>query len=110
MAAGYSLPVGSSITSCGGAATLSHQYDGNVVVYQNSTGGALWSTVTGGYTTAILAMQGDGNLVLYGPASEVYWYSNTSGYPGTYAAIQDDCNFVLYWSGIAIWATNQGCL
>ena len=110
MTAGYSLPKGSAISSCSGTATLAHQSDGNVVVYNNGNSAALWYTDTAGANTAILAMQGDGNLVLYGPSSEVYWHSNTNGHPGTDAAIQDDCNFVLYQGGAAIWATNQTCL
>ena len=108
-ASGFSLPKGSSVTSCGGAATLAHQGDGNVVVYQNSSGSPVWSTITAGYNTANLAMQGDGNLVLYGPSSEVYWYSNTAGYSGAYAAIQDDCNFVIYQGGTAVWADYMTC-
>ncbi|MBV9594929.1 MAG: hypothetical protein JO147_14165, partial [Actinobacteria bacterium] len=42
-----------------------------------------------------LAMQRDGNLVLYGPGG-VYWSSDTAGQPGAYAAVQRDGNFVVY--------------
>jgi hypothetical protein len=54
-------------------------------------------------------MQTDGNLVLYGPSSEVFWLTNTANHAGAYAAIQDDCNFVIYHGGAAIWATNKTC-
>ncbi len=109
MASGYALPKGAGINSCQGAAHLEHQSDGNIVVYQYSTGQALWSSITAGANTAVLSMQTDGNLVLYGPSSEVFWLTYTANHPGAYAAIQDDCNFVIYDGGTAIWATNQTC-
>jgi hypothetical protein len=109
MASGFSLPKGAIISSCQGAAHLVHQSDGNVVVYQNSTGKALWSSITAGANTATLAMQTDGNLVLYGPSSEVFWLTNTAGHAGAYAAIQDDCHFVIYHGSTAIWATYKTC-
>ena len=109
MEPGFNLPKGAGINSCLGAAHLEHQSDGNLVVYQYSTGQALWSSVTAGANTAALAMQTDGNLVLYGPSSEVFWLTNTANHAGAYAAIQDDCNFVIYHGGAAIWATNKTC-
>ncbi|MCC8247658.1 S8 family serine peptidase [Saccharothrix luteola] len=43
-----------------------------------------------------LAMQGDGNLVLYGPGSQALWSSGTAGSGATYAVLQNDGNLVVY--------------
>ncbi|MBK7860664.1 MAG: hypothetical protein IPJ65_19095 [Archangiaceae bacterium] len=83
-----------------------------------------------------LALQGDGNLVLYAnnpvrarwstrtfvtgvrlemqgdgnlvlyQGTRPLWASNTSGHPGAMLAMQDDGNLVLYQGGRAIWATH----
>ena len=52
-----------------------------------------------------LAMQHDGNLVLYRSGS-ARWASNTGGSPADRAIMQNDGNFVLYTAnGAAVWAT-----
>jgi hypothetical protein len=43
-----------------------------------------------------LAMQSDGNLVVYNPSHSPLWNSGTSGQPGNYAVMQSDGNFVVY--------------
>jgi hypothetical protein len=59
-----------------------------------------------------LAMQTDGNLVLYFNGSAL-WSSNTAGTGASDAVMQDDGNFVLYTSsGTAVWSTataGSGC-
>jgi hypothetical protein len=62
-----------------------------------------------------LAMQTDGNLVLYfspfGTSfwAEALWASNTGGNPGAWAIMQNDGNFVVYSkSGAPLWATATG--
>jgi len=63
-----------------------------------------------------LAMQSDGNLVLYQNSSAgshvPVWASNTSGRPGAYLVMQGDGNAVVYQptatSRVAIWASNTG--
>lgn len=53
----------------------------------------------------LLAMQGDGNVVVYDRSAGPVWatYSNT---PGSYLAVQSDGNVVVYdLSGRAVWAT-----
>lgn len=62
---------------------------------------------------ASLAMQGDGNLVLYkldpgNPAGMVIrWSSGTHGNPGAYLSMQTDGNLVVYRAdGYPLWATN----
>lgn len=50
-----------------------------------------------------LVMQGDGNLVFYGPNGAI-WHSQTHGNPGATASFQGDGNLVVYsvW-GTALW-------
>jgi hypothetical protein len=53
----------------------------------------------------MLAMQNDGNLVVY-EGSRALWASNTAGYhPGARVAMQGDGNLVLYDNYGAYWAT-----
>jgi surface antigen len=44
----------------------------------------------------VLIMQGDGNLVLYGPGMRARWSSGTSGSGANRAVMQSDGNLVLY--------------
>jgi len=65
---------------------------------------AIWATYRYG-THARLAMQGDGNLVVYADQG-VLWASNKFG-SNAYLAMQTDGNLVVYdGSGKALWATN----
>jgi hypothetical protein len=108
LASGESLARGQSIKSCNGKATLVHQTDGNVVLYDQV--GAAWSTKTAvrSNTTSFI-MQTDGNLVLYTTTGAI-WASGTNGRPGARLALQDDCNLVIYdTAGRAIWTTSTFC-
>jgi hypothetical protein len=51
------------------------QGDGNFVVYAGGVG--VWSSGTAGNPGAYLAMQTDGNLVVYSPADVSLWSSGT---------------------------------
>lgn len=56
-----------------------------------------------------LAMQGDGNLVLYAAAGVALWNSGTAGTTGDFAVMQGDGNFVLYsTAGVALWNSGTG--
>jgi hypothetical protein len=51
-----------------------------------------------------LIMQGDGNLVEYGPGGQAIWDSVTYGNPGASAVMQGDGNLVVYSAaGTALW-------
>lgn len=52
-----------------------------------------------------LNMQGDGNLVLYGPGGKYRWDSATHGQSVTQTVMQGDGNFVIYGPGGALWAS-----
>src|SRR5262249_50855120 len=51
-----------------------------------------------------LVMQGDGNLVEYGPGGQVIWDAATNGNSGAYATMQGDGNLVVYSAaGTPLW-------
>jgi hypothetical protein len=92
---GNSLGVNESITSDDGRFTLIMQGDGNLVLYYNKDGRALWATGTDGHTISQAIMQGDGNFVLYGPEGAI-WNAGTYGNPGAWLIVQNDGNVVVY--------------
>jgi pseudomonalisin len=54
-----------------------------------------------------LAMQGDGNLVLYSPGRTARWHSKTAGTPGAWMQVQYDGNVLVYAPGArGIWNAN----
>ena len=55
--------------------------------------GVVWESGTRGH---ILAMQDDGNLVIYDEAGNGIWSTGTSGNAGGFLAAQDDGNLVIY--------------
>lgn len=77
--------------------------DGLIAGQRLDSGGRLGSTDG----RQVLVMQGDGNLVLYGPAGAA-WTSGTS-VPGATLVMQDDGNLVVYAPGGGpVWHTRTG--
>ena len=72
-----------------------------------SDGVALWATGTNGKGDVVV-MQPDGNLVLYSDHSRALFASGTAGHAGAHLQIQDDGNAVVYDGGKAVWASNTG--
>lgn len=99
---GETLAAGQQLTDGPYVAAL--QTDGNFVVYDN--GRAVFATNTGGTPNARLAIQADGNLVLYGPSGP-RWQLGTSGGAGV-LALQPDGNLVVYAGGRAVWSIRTG--
>jgi hypothetical protein len=94
-----------------GGCFLRTQTDGNVVVYVQGGAGlaARWDAGTWGFPGAYLALQRDGNLVLYSAADRPLWATGTLGAGGTRLVVQHDCNVVLYRSDDrAVWSTTFG--
>jgi hypothetical protein len=61
----------------------------------------------GRFDTDFVIFQGDGNLVGYRADGSPNWASNTNGKGGTYLVVQNDGNVVIYTSaGVPVWATN----
>ena len=74
-----------------------------------SYGVAMWATDTEG-SGAVVVMQGDGNLVEYSHHSRPLFASGTDGHGGAYVAIQDDGNLVVYAGSTALWSTGTANL
>jgi hypothetical protein len=119
-----------------GASHAILQDDGNFVVYTDSGNTATYNTGTGGHTTYTyfgsnqltsgqtlwqneflrssdnryaLLLQGDNNIVLYGPGYHVLWSSATTGDGGTGLIMHSDGNLVLKNSlGTPEWDINTG--
>jgi hypothetical protein len=62
-------------------------------------GHALWATGTNGKLGYFMVMQGDGNFVLYDIHDKPLWASGTNGHDGSTLAVQDDGNLVVYEPG-----------
>lgn len=127
MAAGFMLPVMDAYESNLPHSPnlkyyLTHQWDGNVVLYRSSGRKALWASNTTGGEKRVrkLLMQGDGNFVLYWMDANIgaysptsmdgfhpRWSTNTHGNPGAFLALQDDGNLVIYTANNtrALWAS-----
>ncbi len=65
----------------------------------------LWATGTNGQSGYLFVMQTDGNLVLYSSTSCPLWATHTEGHPGARLAVQDDGNVVIYDGSTALWAS-----
>jgi hypothetical protein len=92
------------LRSPNGACEAVLQTDGNFVVY--CSGKALWSSDT--YTTHgnDLVLQGDGNLVLYGPASgKIDWNTGTFGSGATTLSLADNGVLSLSGPGGVVWTS-----
>jgi hypothetical protein len=60
---------------------------------------------TGTTTGYIVSMQADGNLVVYNYAGTAVWSSGTGGNPGARLNLQPDGNMVIYSGTSALWST-----
>jgi hypothetical protein len=97
-----------------GKFSVVHQHDGNVVVYRNADQFAVWATGTSFQPAVVnpetvpadaldrvygragrLALEEDGNLVVYSPADQPLWTSRTAGRPITALMIHDLGRIVL---------------
>lgn len=95
------------LVSSNGCFRLVMQGDGNLVIYRNSNGAALWSSRTDRSCTNQACMQRDGNFVTYDCQNKATWHSRTMNNEGSSIVMQGDGNLVIYaWnSGRAIWAS-----
>lgn len=95
------------LSSSDGRFKLILQADGNLVLYVNATGRAVWASNTVGTGGTRLYMQDDGNLVILNQFSQPIWATNTAGYPDSRLIVQNDRNVVIYTpTNQAIWSTN----
>lgn len=104
---GEVLASNQSIGSLNGQYTLFFQEDGNLVLYRNWDGRALWDSGTYGRSAEVCTMQGDGNMVIYDLDGQYVWDTATYGNSGSRLVVQDDGNVVIYRpDNTPIWATN----
>ena len=101
------LMPGRSIWSSNGQYRFVYQTDGNLVLYRNSNGAALWGLpISSAYAPGRTIMQSDGNLVVYAANGSPVWSSSTAG-GGHRLVVQNDGNVVMYRpDGSSAWATN----
>ena len=71
-------------------------------------GKPIWASNTGGQSVSSVVMQADGNLVIYATNGKPIWATHTGNRGSSYLAIQDDGNLVIYHNGQATWASNTG--
>jgi hypothetical protein len=80
------------------------QGDGNLVLYDMTTGAVTWMSNTPGFNNVKAVMQNDGNLVLYDYNNYVPWMSGTNPVASAQLVVQDDGNLAIYgWS--PVWQT-----
>ncbi|MFI9276245.1 hypothetical protein ACIGXM_37065 [Kitasatospora sp. NPDC052896] len=114
-AASQTMALNDAAYGCGWASTSSSvhlvfQCDGNLVLYRNSDGHAMWASgsySSGGSQPNTIRFQNRGFVELtMGLANVCGFGDNSIGHDATggYAVVQDDGNFVVYTSGgSAVW-------
>ena len=80
------------------------QGDGNLVLRNQQSGQALWSSGTNGQGGTRLVLQGDGNLVLYTAANAPVWASSTVGSGANELRLNDDGSLALYQGASVVWS------
>ncbi|KAG5679679.1 hypothetical protein PVAND_009233 [Polypedilum vanderplanki] len=101
------LQVGQLVDSPNNCFRLSMQSDGNLVIYRNSNGAALWSSQTPGICAKEACMQLDGNFVVYDCQNRARWSSGTPNGRRSELALQNDGNLVIYAGNDVTWASNS---
>jgi uncharacterized protein DUF6924 len=101
-----------------GEYTVVHQHDGDVVLYRNADSAVVWATGTrfqDGVTSDLaqgragrLALEDDGDLVVYSADGERLWTSGTAGRPVASLMIHDWGKLVLKNAqGHILWQTDR---
>ncbi|WP_244138735.1 MULTISPECIES: protease pro-enzyme activation domain-containing protein [Burkholderia] len=103
---GTTLKPGQTVYSASQSHRLVMQNDGNLVLYNATSGAAVWNSGTNGNTGAYAVFQTDGNFVIYGTSGKPLWFSSTNGtLYGQSLVIQDDGNMVIYRLSVPVFAT-----
>lgn len=106
MRAGDVLYTGDKLWSSNLQYALTMSTSGSAFVVNPSL--VIWSSSSIGGTT--LAMQGDGNVVVYNSAGVAVFSTATAGHPGAVLVMQDDGNLVVYAESTALWASKSSPL
>lgn len=78
------------VDSCNGRYRLKMQADGNLVMYDRTSGSAIFSSGTMGYTNSTAIMQGQGNFAVISYDGKTVYQSATHGNARAYMAITND--------------------
>lgn len=103
---GEALYVGGSIRSVSNIYRLDHQTDGNVVLYRNDTGIPVWWTGTNGQSTHYLHMRADGNLVLIGTDGQIKWQLGSNSPGARLAMQDQGNLVIYSTTDSVVWSTN----
>ncbi|HEY6496354.1 MAG TPA: beta-galactosidase [Trebonia sp.] len=94
------LPAGHALAAGQSMASCNDDYtlamQGDGNLVLYQNGTALWDSGTSGSAATKAAMQSDGNLVLYTSSGATAWNSRTNGNPGAGLTVQNDGNVVIY--------------
>jgi len=92
------IPSGGALTSCQGLYSLQMQEDGNLVLYRNADGRALWDSKTNGSRGTGAFLEPDGTFAVYNDSWDpnAIWSAKTTGNLGAWLTVQDDGNLVMY--------------
>lgn len=102
----YVLHAGQKIETANRKYRLVFQSDGNIVLYNNVSGKAIWASRTVGKNPDRLVFQTDGNVVLYSASGKALWNTRTAHKGSAALILQQDGNLVLYASnGRPLWNT-----
>jgi len=100
------LEMDKAVSSCSGSHSLVMQTDGNLVLYNNRTHRATWSSRTAGSNGYVAIMRGNGQLGVFEDALVPVFQSPNAGEVGARLAVQDDGNVVIYSKeNRPLWAT-----
>jgi cytochrome c peroxidase len=107
---GETLLRGTNIQSCNRAYRLSFQSDGNLVLYRNGGGGALWASGTVGVGADRVRFQSDGNVVIRTASGSSVWSTGTNGTGASFMRVHDDGRLRAYaGDGSVVWdAADEG--
>jgi hypothetical protein len=105
---GQLLRPGQSRRSRNGQYALSMYSDGNLVLVDQVSGKALWSSQTSGNPGAFAALQRDGNLVVLSSSGQPLYATGTAGGASTVLLVQSDGNAVLYAGSVPLWSSRAG--
>lgn len=107
LVAGSTMRGGQWLTSANGRYRLYMQSDSNLVLYDMSSGEALWFTGASAANGQAI-FQSDGNFVVYDGGNNPIWFTGTAGNPGAFMVLQDDGNLVLYSAAsVPLWTRMQ---
>jgi hypothetical protein len=104
------LNVGDTVTSSDGSLTLVYQSDGNLVLYQNGGGAPPWASCTAGHSPGFVAMQGDGNFVVYDADGHSPFSTRTDRHPGATLTVGREGRAEVVGSGgETLWRSDTYC-